>query len=95
MVHERAHVSFVNAFLVEEILTRKQVISHLSCLLHEGLFLVLEITGYLLLCNACWPQRKLVLHEAALLIRSRMGLDVVFAHPAEKLSGKLHQDLFS
>ena len=70
-----------------------QIVSHTGHLLHELLFFVDEVLRDGLKTVANGFHGQLLLHLALLLLRSRIRLDVLPAHPVEELAWELLKHL--
>ena len=81
------------ALALQEVLALVQIEAHIGSLLHEGFLLLNEVGGNGADLRPDWPHRELLLDLASLLLRSRMWVDALLAHPVEQLSWHLHERL--
>ena len=91
--NKRVDIMFGQAKVLQEILHLVQIVAHIGHLLHELLFFVDEVfwDGLKSVTNGFHGQ--LLLHLALLLLRSRIRLDVLPAHPVKELAWELLEHL--
>lgn len=91
--NKRVDIKLRQAKVLQEVLHLVQIVAHIGHLLHELLFFVDEVFWDGLKSVISGFHGELLLHLALLLLRSRIRLDVLSAHPVQELAWELLEHL--